>query len=53
MLGVCLKFILAACSLEVVHTGKIAITVDTKKNMTVSAKFVVYYYILLTAKFLF
>ena len=35
-LGVCLRFILAACSLEVVYTGKIAITVDTKKNMTVS-----------------
>ena len=37
-LGVCLRFILAACSLEVVYTGKIAIsTVDTtnKKNMTV------------------
>ena len=30
-LGVCLRFILAACSLEVVYTGKIAITVDTKK----------------------
>ena len=35
-LRVCLRFILAACSLEVVYTGKIAITVDTKKNMTVS-----------------
>ena len=31
-LGVCLRFILAACSLEVVYTGKIAITVDTKKH---------------------
>ena len=31
-LGVCLRFILAACSLEVVYTGKIAITVDTKKK---------------------
>ena len=30
-LGVCLRFILVACSLEVVYTGKIAITVDTKK----------------------
>ena len=31
-LGVCLRFSLAACSLEVVYmyTGKIAITVDTK-----------------------
>ena len=36
-LGVCLRFILAACSLEAVYTGKIAITVDAgKKNMTVS-----------------
>ena len=51
-LGVCLRFILAACSLEVVYTGKIAITVDTK-NMTVSTKIVVYYYILLIAKLLF
>ena len=40
-LGVCLRFILAPCSWEVVYTGKIAITVDTKKNMTVSAKTVV------------
>ena len=31
-LGVCLRFILAACSLEVVYTGKIAITVDTKNR---------------------
>ena len=31
-LGVCLRFILAACSLEVVYTGKIAITVDTKNK---------------------
>ena len=52
-LGVCRRFILAACSLEVVYTGKIAITVDTKKNITVSAKIVVYYYILLIAKLLF
>ena len=28
----CLRFILAACSLEVVYTGKIAITVDRKKK---------------------
>jgi len=33
-LGVCLRFILAACSWEVVYTGKIAITVDTKKKKT-------------------
>ena len=31
-LGVCLRFILAACSLEVVYTGTIAITVDTKNE---------------------
>ena len=31
-LGVCLRFILVACSLEVVYTGKIAFTVDTKKK---------------------
>ena len=47
-----MRFILAACSLEVVYTGKIAITVDTKKKHD-SAKIVVYYHILLIAKLLF
>ena len=37
-LGVCLKFILGACSLEVAYTGKIAITVDTKnKGMAINS----------------
>ena len=37
-LGACLRLILAACSLEVVYTGKIAISVDTKnKDMAINS----------------
>ena len=37
-LGVRLRFILAACSLEVVYAGKVAITVDRKnKGMAINS----------------
>ena len=41
-LGVCLRFIIAACSLEVIYTGKIAITVDRAWQLTAIIIQVVY-----------